>query len=207
LVNKTISKNVKRKCNPGLAIFCANMSPLACQRSSATLCDDVAKKPLTDIMKIKNAPSHLKPRLLRFPHPSSLLPCRRLASSSSSACRRYRGPLPARLHGHTEAPHVALGSHSSLFPVLSPRPMVFFLAPAPALCPPPCSPPWPRGSGLCREWFSVLTASSLLSGYALPPPVSPAPVVHATLTRELHKVNGTNPVILQTFANLASHLC
>lgn len=89
---------------------------------------------------------------------------------------------PPRPHG---GPHVALGSHSSLFPVLSPRLMVFFLVPAPTLCPPPCSPPWPHGSGPCREWFLVLlTTSSLLSGYALPPPVSPALAVHATLTRE-----------------------
>jgi hypothetical protein len=52
--------------------------------------------------------------------------------------------------------------------------------------PPPCSPPWPNGSGPCREWFSVLlTSSSLLSGYVLPPPASLALAVHATQTREL----------------------
>ena len=101
-------------------------------------------------------------RIGRFPHPSSLLPCRRLASSSSSACRRYRGPLPARLHGHTEAPHVALGSHSSLFPVLSPRPMVFFLAPAPALCP------------LLAHLHGLAEADLAASGsqFSSPPPLS-----------------------------------
>jgi hypothetical protein len=44
-----------------LAIFLANVSPLACQRSSATPCDDVAKNTLADFMKIQNAPPHLKP--------------------------------------------------------------------------------------------------------------------------------------------------